>query len=537
MHLTAFFDLVLHAIEGAANSLPAAWLTLSQSAAAQVITAAWQGAAVALGLAICLRLAPTSPARHRFALWAAGFGTLVGLQLFPLIAPLLPTHLSGAPVAAAAVGAAQSVSHPWLQLQLNAAWSIVIASLWLAALLYRAADLALHSFHLRKLWKTAVPVEPAASAPLLSSLRVEGRGTIQICTTHELERPSVIGFIAPRILIPDWLFARLTPGELEQIVLHETEHLRRRDDWTNLLQKLCLVLFPLNPGLAWIERRLCREREMACDDGVIRITRAPRAYAACLTSLAERGLQRRTGALSLGAWSRRPELVHRVHSILRHKHALSPAAARALMGALGCGLLFGAVALARCPRLIAFVPAHKASAPAVLAAHASAQSAPALPVAANVAANARVMDASARMAAPRRPVVKTIPLHASVRHAAPRPVRTSAWGASFAPEARPVATKALEGTDAAKTGESLIVVTTWERVQMTGSLNAQLAGVAPGSEPGMIRATRARTPRVGNELTHQIMVTRMFLRIYPAGSVVSRDGVATGYAGWLVIQL
>jgi hypothetical protein len=166
----------------------------------------------------------------------------------------------------------------------------------------------------------------------------------------------VIGFFKPRILIPDWLFARLTPGELQQIVLHEAEHLRRYDDWTNLFQKLCLVLFPLNPALVWIERRLCREREMACDDGVIEITRAPRAYAACLTSLAERGLERRAEALSLGAWQRRPELVHRVHSILRRKRTLGPFGTRALLGALGCSLLFGSIELARCPQLIAFVP-------------------------------------------------------------------------------------------------------------------------------------------------------------------------------------
>ncbi len=53
-------------------------------------------------------------------------------------------------------------------------------------------------------------------------------------------------------------------------------------------------LFPLNPALAWMERRLCREREMACDEGVVRSTQAPRAYAACLASLAERRLERRT---------------------------------------------------------------------------------------------------------------------------------------------------------------------------------------------------------------------------------------------------
>ena len=160
----------------------------------------------------------------------------------------------------------------------------------------------------------------------------------------------------PRILIPDWLFARLTAGELEQIVLHEAEHLRRRDDWTNLLQKICLALFPLNPALVWIERRLCREREMACDDGVISVTNAPRAYAACLASLAERGLERRAEALSLGAWQRRPELVHRVHSILRRKGALGPVETRVLLGALSVGLVFGAVELSRCPQLVAFVP-------------------------------------------------------------------------------------------------------------------------------------------------------------------------------------
>jgi len=141
------------------------------------------------------------------------------------------------------------------------------------------------------------------------------------------------------------------------VALHEAEHLRRRDDWTNLLQKISLVLFPLNPALAWMERRLCREREMACDEGVVRRTQAPRAYAACLTSLAERSLKRRAQALSLGAFGRRPELVHRVHSILWRKRALHPLAARAWVGAVGCGLLFGAVALARCPQVVAFVPA------------------------------------------------------------------------------------------------------------------------------------------------------------------------------------
>lgn len=355
MPATALIEILIHALQwlatSAGASLFAACSALSEQAAAMAVTAIWQGAVVACGLAICLRLAPRTSAEHRFAIWAAAFVTLAILPFVSLLS-LIPGTVANAGSAAGQEGAAR----PWLSIDNH--WSLLIALLWAAASLCRAGDLAVHSFRLRKLWQDAIPVDLEGDlgrfvAATKTALK---RGPFQICTTNSLQRPSVIGFFKPRILIPDWLYARLTPGELEQIVLHEAEHLRRNDDWTNLFQKLCLILFPLNPALAWIERRMCREREMACDDGVIQITNAPRAYAACLTSLAERGLERRAEALSLGAWQRRPELVHRVHAILRRKRKLGPVGTRALLGAMGCSLLVGSIELARCPQLIAFVP-------------------------------------------------------------------------------------------------------------------------------------------------------------------------------------
>ncbi len=90
----------------------------------------------------------------------------------------------------------------------------------------------------------------------------------------------------------------------------------------NLLQKVSLVLVPLNPVLMWVERRLCLERELACDEDVLRLTKAPKAYATCLTNLAEHRLGRRAAALSLSAWEKRSELARRVHSILRGAEAM-----------------------------------------------------------------------------------------------------------------------------------------------------------------------------------------------------------------------
>lgn len=342
MHFAAIAGFFAHSF-----AAPGALRDFARIAAPVTVAALWQGALVAAGLAICLRFAPRISAVHRFGAWVAAFAVLVALEVLPFLG-----HFGSAAAGGTASG---SSTHAWLEL--DAHWSLLLAALWIALAAYRAGDLFLHSVRLRRLWKSATPVEDRPAAGLAAGL---GLKRVQVCTTPELDRPSVIGFFAPRILIPDWLLARLTPGELEQVILHEAEHLRRRDDWTNLLQKLCLVLFPLNPALAWIERRLCREREMACDEGVVRVTRAPRSYAACLASLAERRLQRRADALSLGAFERRPELAHRVHSLLLKKSVLSPIGARALLSMVGCGLLFGSVEMARCPQLVAFVPTHRA---------------------------------------------------------------------------------------------------------------------------------------------------------------------------------
>ena len=335
------------------DSFPAAFAQFARAVSPAALDAMWQGAAVALGLVLVLQFVPRVSASHRFAAWTAGLAAVAALPFLPFIVHVVSGLVSG-PGSVAELPQAGAAPRPWFQF--DDRWALVIAALWLIASALRAVQLVWHSLRLRKLWKTATPV---ANDTLLAL--VPARRRVQICTTNALDRPSVIGFFAPRILIPEWLYARLTPQELSQVVLHEAEHLRRHDDWTNLIQKFALVLFPLNPALAWIERRLCREREMACDEGVVRRTQAPRAYAACLANLAERGMQRETErraeALSLAAWRRRPELVHRVHGILWGKPALNPVAAHVLLSVVGCGLLGASVMLARSPRMVAFVAA------------------------------------------------------------------------------------------------------------------------------------------------------------------------------------
>jgi beta-lactamase regulating signal transducer with metallopeptidase domain len=547
MPLTTLIHAMQGAMPAAVDSLSAAFRVSSQQAAAVAVAAIWQGAVVACGLAIFLRLAPRTSAANRFAALAAAFVTLVSLPLFSL-----NPNISTSVVAGVSFATPEAASRPWFSI--DSRWSLLIAALWVAAALVRAGDLAVHSFRLRKLWKDAIPVDIASrlSSILAVAPAAWRRGPVQVCTTTTLQRPAVIGFFQPRILIPDWLLARLTPGELEQIVLHEAEHLRRHDDWTNLVQKLCLVLFPLNPALLWIEHRLCREREMACDDGVIRITNAPRAYAACLASLAERGLERRAEALSLGAWQRRPELVHRVHSILRRKHTLGPLGTRAMLGALSCGLIFGSIELARCPQLIAFVPArnqdrnvdaanrtkpaHSQVGPARLinAAYVPVRSAGADHASSSL--NATKIEAILPASRDAQSADQQASVERNVSNSGAQTESKVSFTEPNSHSPRPILLKAeLPNSQTAPAQEQQwIVLTTWEQVQ-TSSLNAGLT--ADYDSSANADATNDANPQPGVQPASEITVTRLILRIIPASSLSTHPASAPMRGGWFVIQL
>lgn len=307
--------------------------SVSRLVANSFVSGLWQGIVLAVGVAFCLRLVPRTTAAIRFAVWTAVFAVLAVL---PLVHAYSLNPGSGVPGRGALV-------------HVDVRWSFAIAAIWLLVSLVRAVKLAMSAVRLRGIWKRAVPVKGCDE--VLSAAGIRG---VELCTSRDVDRPSVIGFFSPRILIPEELFARLTTAEFGQIVLHEVGHLRRADDWINLLQKLSLVVVPLNPVLIWIERRLCLERELACDDDVLRLTKAPKAYATCLTNLAEQRLGRRAAALSLGAWEKRSELGQRVHRILRGGERMGRTQTRVVVGALVLGLLGGSAELARCPQVVSF---------------------------------------------------------------------------------------------------------------------------------------------------------------------------------------
>jgi beta-lactamase regulating signal transducer with metallopeptidase domain len=308
---------------------------VSAAAVSALFSAIWQGSVVAICVALCLRVLPRLSAASRSFIWLAVFSLLVLLHIGPSFSGCLR---SGSSVRA---------------IHLGLGWSVAVVAVWAMLSLLRGSQLILSAVRLTRLANRAIPLD---HDPALLPVIQGGRAAL-LCTSVEVERPSVFGFFRPRILIPPALMEKLSASELQQVVLHEMEHLCRRDDWTNLLQKAALVLFPLNPALLWVERRLCSERELACDDRVLRSSAAPKAYAICLTRLAEFSMLQRSLSLVLGAWERQSELVRRVHRLLRRPtESMGTRQAQFVTAGLILGVLGGVIALAHTPQFISFAP-------------------------------------------------------------------------------------------------------------------------------------------------------------------------------------
>ncbi len=272
----------------------------------------------------------------------------------------------------------------------------------------------------------------------------------------------------------------------------------------------------------------CQEREMACDEGVVLKTQAPRAYAACLTSLAERGLQRdserRAEALSLAAWRRKPEpSPPRAQHFAAQSGAASRCTARALLAFVGCGLLLGSVELARCPQMVAFVAAPK---PVAIVAKLVPGPVPdfdmppsvsgfrAIPAKAILPSSALMPAASGDAPRDGREygATRQSELHSNDQAAAgPRKQLIKATMPSAS-----VATSEQELSQ--NSGGEYIVFTAWEQVETMQHQSREMAdydtGEAesqpsqPGQQPNAVSAT-------------QFTVTRLILSIDPAGQVAS----------------
>jgi beta-lactamase regulating signal transducer with metallopeptidase domain len=99
------------------------------------------------------------------------------------------------------------------------------------------------------------------------------------CAKSKME-PGLVGIWHPTITIPIGLSTELARAEFEAILLHELAHAKRLDNLSSSFVHALVCLFWFHPLLWWIERKLIAEREIACDEMVVRYGADPAEYIA-----------------------------------------------------------------------------------------------------------------------------------------------------------------------------------------------------------------------------------------------------------------
>ena len=322
--------------------------------AIRIVDCLVEGAVIALFAGLVLRLVHRQSSGTRFALW---FSALMAIALLPLMA-IVP-GLNG-------INPAAGIGRP--AITVPGSWALYLFGAWAAVAMWCLVRVGASLRHVHALRKSCVEVNPVELDLQLRETLERSRGSrpVSLCTSERTPVPIAIGFVRPVVVVPRWVMEELSPDELNQVLLHELAHLRRWDDWTNLAQKVVKALFFFHPGVWWIERKITLEREMACDDAVLAETAKPRAYAECLTRLAEKTLVRQSLALAQAALGRVRHTSMRVAQILgprplRARHGWKPAVPLLAGFAMACVFV-----ASKAPRLIAFQNVSSATSVAAL---------------------------------------------------------------------------------------------------------------------------------------------------------------------------
>lgn len=165
-------------------------------------------------------------------------------------------------------------------------------------------------------------------------VRVGMRRMPRVRVSEDERAPFVMGVLGPVLVLSRRQLVR--PDELETVIVHEVTHLRRGDMLVRCVQCVAGLVFFFWPVVAWVNRRIDRAREYACDEWALRCGRlSPGQYARCLFEVTRwRRLSRWTYAPACMAGH--PSTLERRIDVILTQTARAP---RGVLGRLGAAVL------------------------------------------------------------------------------------------------------------------------------------------------------------------------------------------------------
>lgn len=291
----------------------------------------WQATAIAMLLAVVLKLLARSSAQARYAVVCAG---LVAMALLPAATSGLrssssdnvpaptPQRSQSTPVPAPPGGQSYRTTTPatplhvaveprneqsWRNLATTRLESILpyVVCVWLAGVLLFSLRQLLAWTRLRQLRRKQIRPASGALCDRLSSLarRLGIDRAVKLVESGLVQVPTALGWLRPMILLPACAATGLPADQLEALLLHELAHIRRHDYLVNLVQTIVEILGFYHPAVWWVSRRIRIERENCCDDIAARALGDNLRYVKALASMEDLRVDRAELAMAASGGS------------------------------------------------------------------------------------------------------------------------------------------------------------------------------------------------------------------------------------------
>ncbi len=247
-------------------------------------------------------------------------GTIPGVTQSEAIEPALPQTQDGsqlapqlnvAPTPAGVnIGAFLSAAFAWINQSLGFFWAVG----FVASLGYRVICYALF---LRKIRAKAIAAKKGYT-DLLGDMkrRLRISSDIPIWVSSLTPVPMLVGIFKSKIVLPD---VEYDERQLENILLHETTHFRRRDTSFKWFGAVVSAVHWFNPIVYFIQREVNIACELACDESVINHFNSDerQCYGDTLIDIANNRAYPR-GVISTSMNAKRSTLKERLVSIMKY---------------------------------------------------------------------------------------------------------------------------------------------------------------------------------------------------------------------------
>jgi beta-lactamase regulating signal transducer with metallopeptidase domain len=213
--------------------------------------------------------AGTVAARDRRSWW-----TLVPLAFLVAIPlPVLPASLSwGATWLASAPAPLTLPAHALPEVPTGLQPAEALLAVWLLGVALSLFVVALQTRTALRRWaRLRLSIDP-----VLLGLLEDGKmqlgitAPIGLVVSEAVATPAIMGWLRPRVLLPQAAVATLTPDQLRAVLLHELAHFRALDVPLGWLFTLVRALHWFNPAVHLAARGWARFREEAADETALR---------------------------------------------------------------------------------------------------------------------------------------------------------------------------------------------------------------------------------------------------------------------------